>query len=53
MHVNFLLAVIEVEPIFVQVAPVLGAAAKLCAGLIKLEAMAITTNPAIFFMQVK
>jgi hypothetical protein len=49
-HVNFLLAAIEVEPSFVHVAPALGAVAKLCAGLIKLEAMAITTNPVIFFM---
>jgi len=51
-HVNFLLAAIEVEPSFGHVAPALGAAAKLCAGLIKLEAMAITANPTIFFMPV-
>ena len=49
-HVNFLLAAIEVEPSFGHVAPALGAAAKLCTGLIKLEAMAITATPAIFFM---
>jgi hypothetical protein len=50
MHVNFLLAAIEVEPIFVQVAPALGAAAKLCTGLIKVAATAITTNPASLFI---
>jgi len=37
----------------VQAAPALGAAAKLCIGLIKLAAMEITTNPAIFFMPVR
>jgi hypothetical protein len=51
MHVNFLVVVERFELAVVQVAPALGAAAKLCTGLIKLEAMEIATNPAIFFMQ--
>ena len=50
MHVKFLVVVELLEPAVVQAAPALGAAAKLCTGLIKLAAMKITTNPAIFFM---
>jgi hypothetical protein len=53
MHVNFLVVVELLEPAVVQAAPALGAAAKLCIGLIKLAAMEITTNPAIFFMRAR
>ena len=51
MHVNFLVVVELFEPAVLQVVPALGAAAKLCTGLIKLAAIQITINPAIFFMQ--
>jgi len=49
-HVYFTPLLTDTKPFFGHVAPALGAAAKLCTGLIKLDAMAITANPAIFFM---